>query len=91
MSAHNLVKEGQLSQAARALVSLGLDVDSDKALQEMQARHPEAPPPRVPEDPPEIAPITIKSEEVEETNKSFRPGSAPSPSGLRGEHLMKVW
>ena len=89
--AQTLFKEGQLSQAARALVSLGLDVDSEEALQEMQARHPEAPPPRVPEDPPEIAPFTINSEEVEETIKSFRPGSAPSPSGLRGKHLKEVW
>ena len=53
----------------------------------MQDRHPEAPPPRLPE----IAPITINSEEVEETIKSFRPGSAQSPSGLRGKHLKKVW
>ena len=91
MRARNLVQEGQLSQAARALVSLGLDVDSEKALQEMQARHPEAPPPRLPENTPRIAPITINSEEVEETIKSFRPGSAPSPSGLRGKHLKKAW
>ena len=87
MRARNLVQEGQLSQAARALVSLGLDVDSEKALHEMLARQPEAPPPRMPE----IAPITINSEEVEETIKSFRPGSAPSPSGLRGKHLKKAW
>ena len=37
-------------------------------------------------DPPETAPITVNSEEVEEAIKSFRPGSAPGPSGLRGKH-----
>ena len=91
MRAPNLVQEGQLFRAARALVSLGLDMDSEEALQERQARHPEVPPLRVPEDPQEIAPITINSEEVEEAIKSFRPGSAPSPSGLRGKHLKKAW
>ena len=91
MTAPNLVQEGQLFRAARALVSLGLDMDSEEALQERQARHPEVPPLRVPEDPPEIAPITINSEEVEETIKSLRPGSGPSPSGLRGKHLKKAW
>ena len=41
-------------------------------------------------DPPETAPITVNSEEVEEAIKSFRPGSAPGPSGLRGKHLEEV-
>ena len=75
---------------ALTLVSLGLDVDSNEALREMQAKHPEAPPPRVPVDPPETAPITVNSEEVEEAIKSFRPGSAPSPSGLRGDQLKEA-
>ena len=41
-------------------------------------------------DPPETAPITVNSEEVEEAIKSFRPGSAPGPSGLRGKHLKEA-
>ena len=41
-------------------------------------------------DPPETDPITVNSEEVEEAIKSFRPGSAPGPSGLRGKHLEEA-
>ena len=38
----------------------------------------------------ETAPLTVNSEEVGDAIKSFRPGSAPGRSGVRGEHLKKV-
>ena len=88
--ARTLVQEGQLSRAASALVSLGMDLDSEETLLEMHAKHPEAPPPALSGDPPETPPIMVNSEEAGEAVKSFRPGSAPGPSGLRGEDLKEV-
>ena len=84
------MQEGQLSRAAQALVSLGMEWDSKGAIHEMLEKHPSAEPPRTPEEALEIAPITLNSEEVGEAVKSFRPGSAPGPSGLRGEHLKEA-
>ena len=78
-----LIQEGKLLRAARALVSMAWMWTQRRPYRRCR--------PRVPEDPQEIAPITINSEEVEEAIKSFRPGSAPSPSGLRGKHLKKAW
>ena len=61
-----------------------------RAFQEMQSKHPEAPPPVVPEEPLKTAPLTVYSEEVGDAIKSFRPGSAPGPYGLRGEYLKEA-
>ena len=68
--ARMLVQERHLSRAARALVSLGLDVDSGEALQEMWSKHLEATPPVLPDEP-----LTVNSEQVGETIKSSQPGS----------------
>ena len=87
--AKTLAQEGQLSRAAQALVSLGMEGDMAAALQEMREKHPPAePPPAV--DAPEAPPISVSSDEVADAIKSFRAGSAPGPSGLRGEHLMEA-
>ena len=84
-----LAQEGQLSRAAQALVSIGMESDSAAALAEMEDKHPHAEPP--PEaDPPETPPISVSSDEVADAVRGFRPGSAPGPSGLRGEHLKEV-
>ena len=48
------------------------------------------PPPVVPEEPLKTAPLTVYSEEVGDAIKSFRPGSAPGPYGLRGEYLKEA-
>ena len=91
--AATLIQEGQLSRAARALVSRGMDQSSAEALQEMVDKHPlgGALPQGVQEDQEQRAPpITLTSREVYEAISSFKPGTAPGPSGLRGEHLKEA-
>ena len=52
----------------------------------MKEKHPQGPAPSVPTGdlPP---PLSISSEKVFKALKSFKPGTAPGPSGLRAEHL----
>ena len=98
--ATSLIQEGQLSRAARALTSRGMDQTSPQALQEMRDKHPQREElAELAEDEEEeggqgeeqtVAPITISSREVYEAVRSFKPGTAPGPSGLRGEHLKEA-
>ena len=67
--AKTLAQEGQ----AKALVSLGMELNSEEALQETPAKHPRAEP-NVVEEAPETAPITVTPKEVGEAIKSFRSG-----------------
>ena len=78
-----------MSRAAQALVSLGMDWDSEGVLQEMLDKHPSAKPPRTLEEALESAPITVNSEVVGEAVKSFWPDSAPGPSVRHGEHIKE--
>ena len=85
-----LVEEGQLSRAAKALVSRGVDDFSAEALQEMEEKHPqlEAATPSVEEL--STATLTLNSRQVHKAVWGFKPGTAPGPSGLRGEHLKEA-
>ena len=84
--ARRLIQEGQYSRAAKALVSRGIDQSSPEALAAMKEKHPQGPPPSIPTD--DLpSPISVTSEKLAKAIKSFKPGSAPGPSGLRAEHL----
>ena len=91
--AASLIQEGQLSRAAKALVSLGLDQDSEEALRQMQEKHPQQDVPVAPEvgeEEPTITPVTVTTRDVYEAIRGFKPGTAAGPAGLRGEHLKEA-
>ena len=73
-----------------ALISLGIDTSSDQAYNEMLNKHPQAPPPNISNEPLEVEPIKVTPKEVEDGIKSFKPGTAPGPSGLRAAHLKEM-
>ena len=78
--ATDLAREGQYRQAAKALLSQGLDFDSAEAVENMRAKHP---PPLPPAD---SSPYSLKSEEVLSAISSFHSLSAGGPS-RRMSHL----
>ena len=87
--AKQAVQDGQFSKAIAALTSSGLAEPSADIVEELLAKHPQAPPPRLPSDP--VPPATSVSElEVLRSSKSFPAGSAPGPSGLRPSHLKEA-
>ena len=80
---------GQYSKAIKALTSEGLAPPSSTILEEMRAKHPQAPPPTLPSDP--VPPAVIVNESiVRRCVRSFPNGSAPGPSGLRPSHLREA-
>ena len=87
--ATDLAREGQYRQAAKALMSRGLDFDSDDAVKNMRAKHPPSPPP--PSLPPaDTSPYSFKSEDVYAALSSFRSLSAGGPSGMRPDHFKEA-
>ena len=84
-----LVQDGQYSRAIQALVSRGLDQNSREAHAAMVAKHPAAALPVIPQEP-APKPPPFNTAEVRKATFSFKPGSAPGPSGLRPEHLKKM-
>ena len=79
--ATDLAREGQYLQAAKALLSQGLNFDSGEAVENMRAKHP--PPPLPPAD---SSPYSFKSEEVLSAISSFHSLSPGGPS-RRMSHL----
>ena len=88
--ATELVQEGQLSRAAKALVSRGVDLDSEAAKREMEEKHPQVQQAALPEGEPSAAALTLTSNQVFKAIWGFKAGTAPGPSGLRGEHLKEA-
>ena len=85
-----LIEEGQLSRAAKALVSEGMDQDSKEGLRVMRAKHPQVDDAVIPEEDITTPAITITSRQIYEAIDSFKAGSAAGPSGLRGECLKEA-
>ena len=79
--AKRAVQDGQYSKAIKALTSDGLASPSPEILQEMQSKHPQAPPPSVPPDP-VPSPAVLSEPAVLKGVRSFPNASAPGPSGL---------
>ena len=55
----------------------------------MLQKHPQVPPPDLPNSPPPVAPSLSKSV-VKRVVTSFSPGTAPGPSSLRASHLAEA-
>ena len=85
-----LIQDGQLSRAAKALVSRGMDQSSAASKKEMEDKHPQADPPPVSEEEPSESAFTCSSRQVYDAIMSFKSGTAPGPSGLRAEHLKEA-
>ena len=83
------VEEGQYRKASQALTSHGLAVPDEDSLEVMLQKHPQVPPPDLPNSPPPAAPSLSKSV-VKRAVTSFSPGTAPGPSGLRASHLAEA-
>ena len=84
-----LAQEGQYGQAAKALLSQGLDFNSQEAIQSMHAKHPQAPPPP-PLPPPPASPFSFSSAEVLNALNSFHTLSAGGPSSSRPAHFKEA-
>jgi hypothetical protein len=91
--ARNLVQEGQYSRAATALVSPGIAKSTAQVRRTMEAKHP----PEVVHRPVRVLPAyqgthsnLFSTEQVVKALKSFSPGTAPGPTGLRAEHLKLI-
>ena len=87
--ATDFAREGQYRQAAKALVSQGLDFDSVEAVENMRAKHPSSPPPP-PTPPSDTPPYSFKGEEVLSALNSFSFLSAGGPSGMRPAHFKQA-
>ena len=61
---------------------MGMEEATAHVLGEMQLKHPQAPPPQVPEEAPAAEPLQVSNQDVHEAIRGFKPGSAPGPSGL---------
>ena len=84
-----LAQEGQFGKAAKALISHGLDFDSQDAINNMRLKHPFSPPP--PEQPPPSAtPYSFTKEEIMDALLSFHSLSAGGPSGTRAAHIREA-
>ena len=83
-----LAQEGQYGQAAKALMSQGLDFDSQEAIDSMRAKHPHSPPPP-PLPPLDATPYTFTAAETLAALNSFHSLSAGGASGLRAAHLRE--
>ena len=87
--AKRLTEEGQYKKALQALLSEGVARASPEVLKEMLAKHPQAPPPSLPQGP-LASPPSITPESVLKAIRSFPTGSAPGPSHLRAAHLKEA-
>ena len=83
------VQDGQYTKAIRALTSEGLASPSPEVLQEMQNKHPQAPPPHVPPGP-VPSPASLSEPVILKGVRSFPNASVPGPSGLRPSHLREA-
>ena len=84
--ATKLGEEGQYTRSLQALVSRGLAEHTPATLNEMKAKHPQSPPPKIPTS--DASPKAFSPQEVSDAVKLFHKGSAAGPSGLRPEHLI---
>ena len=87
--AKRLTEEGQYKKALQALLSEGVARASPEVLNEMLAKHPQAPPPSLPQGP-LAPPPSITPESVLKAIRSFPTGSAPGLSHLRAAHLKEA-
>ena len=83
------VQNCQFSKAIQALSSEGLASPSPTVIQEMQDKHPQAPPPTLPPGPTPPS-VEVPDRVVLHGVKSFPKDSAPGPSGLRPNHLYEA-
>ena len=84
--ATRLAHEGLFGQAAKALVSEGMNFDSDEAINAMRSKHPHTPPPTLPL-PSSHTPYSFTATEVLAALNSFHSTSAAGPTGLRAAHF----
>ena len=82
-------QEGHFGQAAKALLSQGLDFASQEAVDAMHAKHPHSPPP-LPHPPPDASPYSFTSAETLNALNSFHSLSAGGPSGCRAAHIREA-
>ena len=85
---HRLVQDFQYSRGVQALTSRGIDQSSLAAYNAMVEKHPQRTLASSGEDLP--PPLVISAEQVKSALLSFRPGTAPGPSGLRADHLKSA-
>ena len=81
-------QEGQHGKAAKALISNGLDFNSEEAIENMRIQHPHSPPPP-PLPPRPVSPYTFSSADVLAALNSFHSLSAGGPSGARPSHFRE--
>ena len=84
-----LARSGQYGRAIQALSSQGLADDSEEVFEALSSKHPQAPPPVLPEGP-LPATITISAEVVKQAVQSFHPDTAPGPSGMRANYFKDL-
>ena len=89
-----LAGEEELSRACSALVEPEALVIDDEVVAKLRRKHPQAPPARpalASMGPPSRAVVPdLSAESVVRAARAFRRGSAPGPSGLRGDHLREA-
>ena len=82
-----LVAAGNLSKAAKELVSAGVHPSTPVVQQKLHELHPQAPLPPCRADPPPAPSAQCQMSDVRAALMSFPTASAPGPSGLRADHL----
>ena len=87
--AEKLARSGQYGRAVQALSSLGLAEDSDEVFRALESKHPQAPPPTLPDGP---APDSIRLSEdlIKSAISSFNADTAPGPSGFKANFLKDL-
>jgi hypothetical protein len=81
--AEALVRDGDVSRAARLLTSFGVAPNNEATFKKLQEKHPEGRPIETPPGMP--PPVRVNTKHVEEALKSFKKGTASGPSGARAD------
>ncbi|KAL5722078.1 hypothetical protein ACHQM5_005643 [Ranunculus cassubicifolius] len=80
--------DGHFTAAVRVLTSAGIAPRNSETLRDLEEKHPEAPPPIIPDIPLTESAVTVGRDIVMDRVRSFPKGTSCGRDGLRAQHLL---